>query len=215
MISLGSVSSIACSISCGFPPAVEQGRDPARLQDRHVADDPGRAVAHGDADAVALARCRAPTSAVRERVRKCGRDRRRSAARRRRPPPRSSAFSAQKVRKKLGQRGREVGDDRPPCSSWPMTSRPPGPVTSASILVEPPVELVRHRWSRFLCLCACPPYEALIIQGEALASRRQLAVHRVPRSRPVAGRACTSGRSTCAGTASPISPASSSAIGTC
>ena len=37
-----------------FPPAVEQGRDRAGLEDRHVGDDPRRAVAHRDADAVAL-----------------------------------------------------------------------------------------------------------------------------------------------------------------
>ena len=38
-----------------FPPAVEQGRDAAELDDRHVGQHPGRAIAHGDADAVALA----------------------------------------------------------------------------------------------------------------------------------------------------------------
>ena len=38
----------------GFPPAVEQRRDPARLGDRHVRDDPCRAVAHRNGDAVAL-----------------------------------------------------------------------------------------------------------------------------------------------------------------
>ena len=37
-----------------LPPAVDQGGDAARLQHRHVSDDPGRAVAHGDGDAVAL-----------------------------------------------------------------------------------------------------------------------------------------------------------------
>ena len=54
MSSLGSVRSSACSISSRFPPAVEQCRDRARLQDRHVGDDPRRAVAHRDADSVAL-----------------------------------------------------------------------------------------------------------------------------------------------------------------
>jgi hypothetical protein len=42
------------SISSALPPAVEQGGDGAGLQRRHVADDPARAVAHGDADPVAL-----------------------------------------------------------------------------------------------------------------------------------------------------------------
>ena len=38
----------------GLPPAVDQGRDRARLDRRHVGHDPGRAVAHRDRDAVAL-----------------------------------------------------------------------------------------------------------------------------------------------------------------
>ncbi len=38
----------------GLPPAVEQCRDRPGLQRRHIADDPGRAVAHGDGHPVAL-----------------------------------------------------------------------------------------------------------------------------------------------------------------
>ena len=99
-ISLGSVSWTACSISSGFPPAVQQGRDPARLQDSHVADDPRRAVAHRDADPVAL--CDAPRD---EAVRDPSEIRSRSAKVSRSSPETTaslSPFSAQKARNNAG-----------------------------------------------------------------------------------------------------------------
>ena len=51
-LGLGQIQRVAHLV--GLPPAVDQGRDAAGLQHRHVSDDPGRAVAHGDGDAVAL-----------------------------------------------------------------------------------------------------------------------------------------------------------------
>ena len=55
MISLGSVRSSACSISCASHQPLSRVAIAPALSDRHVGDDPGRAVAHRDADAVALA----------------------------------------------------------------------------------------------------------------------------------------------------------------
>ena len=92
-----------------LPPAVEQGRDRARLEHRHVGDDPGRAVAHGDADPVALAdaaRDQPGASAVRQ----SRRARRRSAARRRRRPPRRAVERAKGLEEQRQGR-REIGDD--------------------------------------------------------------------------------------------------------
>ena len=124
-------------------------------------------------------------------------------------------LSAQKVRKKSGQRRREIGDDRAASSSLPMTSRPPGPVTCGQY-PRRTGDRVRSasRPSSPLPLRR-PPYEALNFDGEALASRRQLAASPPSPISACRRSRCTSGRSTCAGTASPISPASSSAIGTC
>ena len=42
-----------------------------------------------------------------------------------------AAFSAQKVRKKLGRVAGKFSTIARPCSSLPMTRRPPGPVTLA------------------------------------------------------------------------------------
>ena len=54
-----------------------------------------------------------------------------------------------------------------------MISRPPGPVTSREFLVEAAVELTRHRCvPASFAFADSPPYEALNIDGEALASRR-------------------------------------------
>jgi hypothetical protein len=44
----------AVSKLVGLPPSVDQGRDCARLQRGHVADDPARAIAHRDRHPVAL-----------------------------------------------------------------------------------------------------------------------------------------------------------------
>ena len=80
------------------------------------------------------------------------------------------------MRNKLGKRRREVGDDRPALLVLADDQPSAGPVTSASILVKLAVELARHRCVALsFAFAACPPYEALTIEGEVLASRRQLA----------------------------------------
>ena len=117
----------------GLPPAVDQGRDPARLQDRHVGDDPGRAVAHRDRDPVALADPEAAGQRPGQPVGGRRSARRRSAARRRRSTASVAPWSAQKASNMPGRVGGRLVTIARPCSSRPIWIRPPAPITSASI----------------------------------------------------------------------------------
>ena len=114
-----------------LPPAVEQGRDAAGLEDRHVADDPRRAVAHRDADAVALADP-ARDQAVREPVRdavEIGEGQPLVARDDRFVGRVQRAEGAEECRQGSAASSSTIARPR---SSRPMTSRPPGPVTRAS-----------------------------------------------------------------------------------
>ena len=146
MISAGSVSSQRMLQLVALPPAVEQGRDRARLDDRHVGDDPARAVAHGDADAVALGdpatRPRPCASSsdnpveVGEGQPLVARDQR--FARRHRARRRCAAAPG------IGRR--EIADDRPALgrrARSPAARR--GRSAPGEDLVELAVEIARHR----------------------------------------------------------------------
>src|SRR3954453_18597488 len=55
-------------------------------------------------------------------------------------------------------------------------------------IVVAAVEVTRHRLVQaLLCLSGHAPYEALVIDGEVLASRRILPLHRLHRSPPIPG----------------------------
>ena len=129
----------------GLPPAVDQGRDPARLQHRHVGDDPGRAVAHRDRDPVALGDVPARRPAPAPAASPARSARRRSAARS--PAITASIGAVERAEgvEQAGQGRRQVGDDRPPLRRpRPIWMRPPAPVTSASTASILAVELARH-----------------------------------------------------------------------
>ena len=159
--SLGSVSSQRVVELVRLPPAVDQGGDAARLQHRHIGEDPARAVAHGDGDAVALGDAEAADQGRREPVGVRERGRRRSAARRRPPPPRTAALSTQKASKKIGSvGGRLVTIGAALLVVCRSGSARPSPVTCGEHRVDLAVELARHRRSgssRWLFASASAP----------------------------------------------------------
>ncbi len=152
----------------GLPPAVDQGRDPARLQHRHVGDDPGRAVAHRDGDSVALGDVPAAGQQPRQLRRPRVQARRRSAARRRRSPPRwrrgarrrrrtASAGSAANWRRSPG-----------PCASRPIWMRPAFADHLGQDRVIFAVERARHPRSLSFAFFLPPIMKARAAKGEAL-----------------------------------------------
>ena len=99
-LGLGQRSSAVAHL-VGLPPAVDQGGDPARLQHRHVGDDPGRAVAHRDGDAVALGDVPA-----------------------RRPAPAPAASPARSSSAKVSRSSPATTASTAPCSAQKASNRP-------------------------------------------------------------------------------------------
>ena len=105
---------------------------PPALSDRHVADDPGRAVAHRDGDAVALG----DAARDQRRRRRFVEMRSRSAKVSRSSPATTASIaplSAQKVSKKAGSVAGKLVTMRAPVLVRADGQRPAGPVTAASI----------------------------------------------------------------------------------
>src|SRR5690349_15592332 len=119
-------------------------------------------------------------------------DRLSSSAKVRRSSPHTTAsaspLSEQKARNKDGRLSGRLSTMARPSPSRPMTNLPPGPVTSASLSSNLRSRSVNMPVSALLCLSRWRPYEALSQKGEDLASRRVFTLHRLSRSRAVAGR---------------------------
>ena len=147
----------------GAPPAIEQGDDRAGLERGHVGDDPARAVAHRDADAVALGDAARdeqrgepvrPGEEIGEAQPLVGRDDRLDGAV-------EGTESVEKGR----QGGREIGRDRQSAMVLAQNDAAPGPGYLRQSFVKLAVELGRQL--SLLCLCGWPPYEAAMPKGEA------------------------------------------------
>ena len=135
----------------------------ARLQHRHVGDDPGRAVAHRDRDPVALA----DAPAAGQRPRQPRSQRRSVRAKVSRSPSAMTAIGVGVERaegvEQAGQGRRQVGDDRcAPPRPRPIWMRPPGPGHLRQHRVELAVQLARHPTLPF-------PFPALPPNREAAA----------------------------------------------
>src|SRR5690349_15403626 len=196
-----------------FPPAVEQRRYPAGLDDAHVTDDPRWAVSHGDCDAVAFGNAPCNESVrhalgnaveLAELQPLLPRDNRLDIGVQSRKGPEQP----RQRRRQVLDDGASLGvaaDDQPPARRGDRRQR----------LIEPAVELRRHLRPALLCLCGHPPYEAL--------SHRRGSPCKPPTiqgspSSPIWAFLrlfYTSDASTFAGTALPISRASSSVTGIC
>ena len=166
MISLGSVSSIACSISCASHQPLSSVATPPALSDRHV----GRRSTTGSC----ASRCRrgrpwrsrarparAPTrSEMRSRSAKVSRSS---------PATTASLLGVQRAEgaEQFGKRGREVGDDRAAL----LVAADDQPSARAGDLGQHPRRTCRSSSFGIDCfalplpLRLRPPYEALIIHG--------------------------------------------------
>ena len=181
----------------------------------HVSDDPARAVAHGDADPVALAdpaRRQAQGDRVRPAIEVgegqplvAGDDRFAGPGRARKMPAADSGT----VAGKLATIAR-------PWASCSMTSRPAGAGDAGQACRQTGCR-ARSAFKDPLsfALCGSPSYEALNLKGEVLASRQSPTTQSPGPTFACHRSRSTSACSSFAGTASPISPAFSSAIGIC
>src|SRR6185312_16256174 len=148
---------------------VQQSGDCACLQDRHVADHPRRAIAHHDSDALSLR-----DSPRREAM---GEPFGNAVEISERQPLVSGdqrlgrGIQRAEAAEEGGQGCGEFGYDGAALFVVGELDLAAGPGHLRQFLVETPVELAWHYVPTLLCLWACPPYEALNFDGEALASR--------------------------------------------
>src|SRR5438270_8876725 len=98
----------------------------------------------------------------------------------------AAPWTTQKARNRPGRVGGSFATIARPRSSRSISSMPPGPVTRASTSSKRRSRSVCIAGG-FLCLSTWPPYDALNIDGEALASRRHHTLHCISRPRAVTG----------------------------
>ena len=205
-----------------LPPAVDQGRDPAGLQHRHVGrrSRPGSCASRSPPGRPWRCPSRRPAPGPAGSHARSAR--RRSAARRRRPPRRSRR--AARRRRRTAPAGSAAGwrRSRGPASSWPIWIRPPGPVTSASTASNLRSSSLGIPLSSPFRFFLPAHYEGAKPEGEALIDALLTALAhdagdaiRFDGSRARSDRCSISASSSCAGIRSPISPGSSSAGGIC